>query len=142
MPEQPRHCIVAIVPCGDIEASTAFYLRLGLSVRGDHGRYRILSDGRGWIIHLSAEIPEGWVVGGRNPNGLYVYLEDVDGLASRVADLTTGVGPEHKPWGMYEFALSDPDGTLVRDGWPSRLRSEPQEQTARCPSGSVVGQFE
>jgi len=30
MPEQPRHCIVAIVPCNDIEASTAFYSRLGL----------------------------------------------------------------------------------------------------------------
>jgi hypothetical protein len=25
MSEQPRHCIVAIVPCNDIEASTAFY---------------------------------------------------------------------------------------------------------------------
>ena len=29
--------------------------------------------------------------------------------------------PTHKPWGMYEFALSDPDDTLVRVGWPSRL---------------------
>jgi hypothetical protein len=74
MPEQPRQCIVAIVPCNDIEASTAFYVRLGL--------------------------------------------------------LTAGVGPEHKPWGMYEFALSDPDGTLVRIGWPSRLILEPREQTA------------
>ncbi len=30
-------------------------------------------------------------------------------------------GPEHEPWGMYEFSLSDPDETLVRVGWPSRL---------------------
>jgi hypothetical protein len=30
-------------------------------------------------------------------------------------------GPEHKPWGMYEFSLSGPDETLVRVGWPSRL---------------------
>ena len=29
--------------------------------------------------------------------------------------------PTHKPWGMYEFALSDPDETLVRIGWPSGL---------------------
>jgi catechol 2,3-dioxygenase-like lactoylglutathione lyase family enzyme len=62
MPEQPRHCIVAIVPCNDIEASTAFYVRLGLSGHADHGHYRILSDGRGWLIHLSAESHEGWVV--------------------------------------------------------------------------------
>jgi hypothetical protein len=26
--------------------------------------------------------------------------------------------PEAKPWGMYEFALSNPDETLVRVGWP------------------------
>ncbi len=30
--------------------------------------------------------------------------------------------PEDKPWGMYEFALSDPDETLVRVGWATRLR--------------------
>jgi catechol 2,3-dioxygenase-like lactoylglutathione lyase family enzyme len=123
-------CIVAITPCNDIEASTAFYLRLGLHVHSDHGRYRILSDGKGWLLHLSAEAPEGWVVPGRNPNGLYVYLEDVDGLASRVADLTVGAGPEHKPWGMYEFALSDPDGTLVRIGWPSRFGPKAHEAEA------------
>ena len=95
MPEQPRH--------------------------SDHGGYRILSDGRGWLLHLSAEAPEGWIVRGRNPNRLYLYLKDVYGLASRVADLTGGGRPEHKPWGMYEFSLSDPDGTLVlrfhTDAW-------------------------
>jgi len=37
MPEQPRHSIVAIVACNDIEASTSFYVRLGLSVRTDLG---------------------------------------------------------------------------------------------------------
>ena len=119
--EQPPHCIVAIVPCNDIEASTAFYSRLGLSVLADYETYRILSDGRGWLLHLSSESPQEWVVSGRNPNGVYLYLEDVDGLAARLSDLIGGVGPEHKPWGMYEFALSDPDGTLVRIGWPSRL---------------------
>ncbi len=121
MSEQPRNCIVAIVPCNDIDASTAFYSRLGLSVYSDHGRYRILSDGKGWLLHLSSERPDGWLVPGRNPNGLYLYLEDVDGLAAQVGDLSIGEGPKHKPWGMYEFALSDPDGTLVRIGWPSRL---------------------
>jgi hypothetical protein len=33
-----------------------------------------------------------------------------------------GKGPQDKPWGMYEFALSDPDQTLVRIGWPAELR--------------------
>jgi catechol 2,3-dioxygenase-like lactoylglutathione lyase family enzyme len=123
MTEQPHHCVVAIVPCNDIEASTGFYRRLGLTVSSDHGRYRILSDGEGWHLHLSSESPQGWVVPGRNPNGLYFYREDVAGFAAHLGDLIHGSGPEHKPWGMYEFALSDPDGTLVRIGWPSRLVS-------------------
>jgi catechol 2,3-dioxygenase-like lactoylglutathione lyase family enzyme len=115
------HALVAIVPCNDIDASTAFYARLGLAVLSDHGSYRILGDGKGWLLHLSAEAPKGWVVPGRNPNGLYLYSEEVDGIAERMADLVPGHGPEHKPWNMYEFAVSDPDGTLVRIGWPSEL---------------------
>jgi hypothetical protein len=38
--------------------------------------------------------------------------------------LEPGHAPEHKPWGMYEFSVSDPDGVLVRIGWPSRLMSD------------------
>ena len=121
MPEQPRHCIVSILPCRDIEASTAFYNRLGLAVHSDHGRYRILTDGEGWLLHLSSESPEAWVVPGENPNGLYLYTKDVDGLATQLGDLVPGGGPGHRPWGMYEFSVSDPDGTRVRVGWPSRL---------------------
>lgn len=117
--EQHPHTLVAIVPCNDIEASTAFYARLGLAVLSDYGSYRILGDGKGWLLHLSAESPKGWVVPGRNPNGLYLYTEDVDGLAGRIADLLPGGGPTHKSWGMYELSVSDPDGTLVRIGWPS-----------------------
>ena len=115
------HALVAIVPCNDIDASAAFYARLGLDVLSDYGSYRILGDGKGWLLHLSSESPRGWVVPGRNPNGLYLYLEDVDGLAARIAHLLPHGGPEHKPWGMYEVAVSDPDGTLVRIGWPSEL---------------------
>lgn len=119
MAEQ-SHGIVAILPCSDMEVSTAFYRRLGLNVVSDYGAYRVLGDGKGWHLHLSTEAPEGWVVPGRNPNGLYVYVEDVDGIAAQVSDLILGSGrPEHKAWGMYEFALPDPDQTLVRVGWPS-----------------------
>ncbi len=58
---------------------------------------------------------------GRNPNGLYFVIEDVDGLAEGIADLLPGGGPTHRQWGMYEVSVSDPDGTLVRIGWPSAL---------------------
>jgi catechol 2,3-dioxygenase-like lactoylglutathione lyase family enzyme len=122
MADHPQHAVVAIVPCTDIDASTAFYARLGLEVFSDHGRYRILTDGKGWQMHLSSEGPPGWVVPGQNPNGLYLYVEDVDAVAARISDLLPGGGPSHRPWGMYEVSVSDPDGTLVRIGWPSRLK--------------------
>lgn len=81
----------------------------------------MLSDGRGGALHLTRAV-EGWLIPGRNPFGLYLYAEDVDRLAAAFAGETLEpAGPEHKPWGMYEFSLSDPDQTLVRVGWPSRL---------------------
>jgi catechol 2,3-dioxygenase-like lactoylglutathione lyase family enzyme len=121
--------MTAILPCNDLDASERFYNRLGF-FRADESRpalgqpdtYRILSDGSGGSLHLT-EAVEGWLVPGRNPFGLYLRIEDVDGLAGAFAGELIGTGrPEDKPWGMYEFALSDPDETLVRVGWPTALR--------------------
>jgi hypothetical protein len=67
---------------------------------------------------------EGWLLPGRNPFGLYFYTEKVDAFAKIfAAEILEKNGPEDKPWGMYEFNVSDPDETLVRVGWPSQLRS-------------------
>ncbi|MBS0297794.1 MAG: VOC family protein [Proteobacteria bacterium] len=130
MAAQPTHALTAILPCNDLDASEAFYNRLGFSrpdaerpAPGEEDSYRMLSDGRGGSLHLTDAV-EGWLVPGRNPFGLYLYTEDVDGLAEAFADEMLGgvKAPEDKPWGMYEFALSDPDETLVRVGWPTRLR--------------------
>lgn len=125
----PAQTLTAIVPCNDLDASEAFYSALGFRRRdkdkpppGQDDSYRILENDAGGALHLTQAV-EGWVVAGRNPFGLYFYTKDVDGVAAKVRDLIIEKdGPGHKPWGMYEFALSDPDGTLVRIGWPSRLR--------------------
>jgi len=119
--DAPQHTLVSILPCTDMEASTEFYARIGLKLQNDYGTYRILADGKGGFLHLSTESPHGWVVPGRNPNGLYFCSEDVAAIAAGIPDLLPGGGPEHRPWGMYEVSLSDPDGTLVRIGWPSHL---------------------
>jgi len=110
------HRIVAIVPAHDMETSTAFYARLGLELVSDWGDYRILSDGRGWHLHLTRT--PGWPARPEdNPLGLYVYVEDVDAVAARLGDLLLAPHrPELKAWGCYEFAVSDPAGTLVRVG--------------------------
>ncbi|HEV7313810.1 VOC family protein [Sphingopyxis sp.] len=122
MTDTPRHHIAAILPCSDLEASTAFYEQLGLSVVSDYGTYRLLEDGKGWQLHLTNESGPTWPKRDQNPFGLYLYSERVDELAGRVRDAILGPvkAATHKPWGMYEFALSDPDETLVRIGWPSR----------------------
>ena len=109
--------LTAILPCNDLDASEAFYARLGFTHRAGEDGYRMLSNGRGGELHLQGAV-EGWLIPGRNPFGLYLYVEDVDGLASAM-----GARAEDKPWGMYEFAVSDPDETLVRVGWPTRLRA-------------------
>lgn len=123
------HRLTAIVPCNDLDASEAFYRRLGfLGPAGDReaqpflDHYRILADGKGGHLHLTRAV-EGWLMPGHNPFGLYLYSEDVDALAAEFRGQTIEKhGPEHKDWGMYEFALSDPDQTLVRIGWPSDQR--------------------
>jgi len=58
---------------------------------------------------------KGWLQAGRNPFGLYLYREDVDGIAIQFAAEIIGTVSD-KPWGMYEFALNGPDDTLVRVG--------------------------
>ena len=50
----PVHGLTAILPCNDLDASEAFYNRLGFSrpasertAAGDEDSYRILTDGKG-----------------------------------------------------------------------------------------------
>lgn len=119
------HALTAILPCNNLDASEAFYARLGFTRTGDAaGDYRILTDGKGGSLHLNRAV-EGWLAPGRNPFGLYLYTEDVDRLAAEFkGEIIEKEGPGHKPWGMYEFAVSDPDQTLVRIGWHSELRKK------------------
>ncbi|MGA8177556.1 MAG: glyoxalase, partial [Pseudolabrys sp.] len=72
--------VIAILPCNDLDASERFYARLGF-VRIERPAeecktYRMLSNGKG-RLHLTTAV-EGWLVPGRNPFGLYFYMEDVD----------------------------------------------------------------
>jgi hypothetical protein len=121
--------MTAILPCNNLDASERFYNRLGFArpdsdrpAPGEVDTYRMLSNGKGGYLHLTDAV-EGWLVPGRNPFGLYLYIEDVDTLAAEFRDEIVGKsGPQDKPWGMYEFALSDPDETLVRVGLPTCLR--------------------
>jgi hypothetical protein len=114
-----EHELIAVLPCNDVDASEAFYAKLGFVREAAYNDYRVLLDGKGAELHLNAA-PEGWLVMGRNPFGLYLFAENVNELASSLSDYVVQQ-PEAKPWGMYEFALTGPDGTLVKVGWPTEL---------------------
>src|SRR5260370_33271342 len=106
--------LVAILPCNDLDASERFYNRLGFTCLVETGAadYRILSNGIGGHLHLT-RAENSWLVPGRNPNGLYLYLEDVDGMAASLEDLRPGKRePEDKPRGMNAFPMSDPAKSL------------------------------
>ena len=104
---------IPILPSSDLDASQTFYERLGFTLTSDyssHG-YRILHDPGGASIHLT-KVDAGWLVPERNGHGVYLYSRKVDALADEFGSVV-----DPKPWGLREFAVSDPDGTLVRVGW-------------------------
>jgi catechol 2,3-dioxygenase-like lactoylglutathione lyase family enzyme len=109
-----KHSAVAIIPCIDLDATEAFYGRLGFRATAiyPHHGYRILHDEQGASLHLTRTEP-GAVAPERNAHGVYFYAENFEALAAEF-----GGKVEVKPWGLLEFAVSDPNGTLVRIGWP------------------------
>jgi hypothetical protein len=116
--------LTPILPCNDVQASKAFYMKLGFTVYWQEEYpqgYVILGHPSGAALHLN-KAAEGWLTPGRNPFGLYLYAENVDELAAAV-----GATAQDQPWGMYEAAVSDPDETLVRIGWPISKRTTPDQ---------------
>ncbi|MEO6581850.1 MAG: VOC family protein [Sphingomicrobium sp.] len=109
-----KHSLVPIIPCNNLDESQAFYERLGFTLQSDypaHG-YRILRDGSDADVHFThADLK--WVIPERNAYGVYFYAENIEALAAEF-----WLQGETKPWGLREFAVSDPSGTLVRIGWP------------------------
>ena len=65
----------------------------------------------------------GWLTPGRNLFGLYLYRKDVDGLAAAFKSETLEQGwAKRQAVGNVRVPLNGPDDTLVRVGWPTRLR--------------------
>ena len=117
--------LTAILPCNDLDKAQSFFERLGFRRETSPDDYRMLSDGLGGEIHLTAAV-QCWLTPGRNPFGLYLYRKHVEALAAEFeGEIIEEEGPSDKAWGMYEFALNGPDDTLVRVRWPTRLRSGP-----------------
>src|ERR1700733_9256276 len=86
--DRPR--VTAILPCNNLDTAEAFFNRLGFSrSQADKARaardggedgYRILMHSNGSDIHLNQAV-EGWLIPGKNPFGLYLYVKEIDALA-------------------------------------------------------------
>jgi len=102
--------LVPILPTADLDRTLAFYQRLGFTLGGrwDDYQYLILLLGR---LELHFGAPEEPLAAAANPCGVYVRTSDIASLSALL-----GVPAEDMPWGMREFCVHDPDGTLLRFG--------------------------
>ncbi len=108
--------IAAIVPVREMARSVAFYERLGFLCEPyeDGSSYAFLFRDEHQLHLTRMEAAEGTF----NPMSVYFYISDVDVIYDEL--VAAGVvclgAPEDKEWRMREFAVSDPDGALLRFG--------------------------
>lgn len=121
MPIPPTTGAFAIVPCNDLTSALPFWSRLGFAQTGGEEGYRILT-GWGCEVHLTQAGGGEWAVPASNPFGVFIRTPEVEAVAAGVDDLIIRPGGvlREREWGLYEFAVTGPDGLLVRVGWPTR----------------------
>ena len=114
---------IPILPARDLDVTRAFYERLGFRAAGwwpnEFGGYAILVRGD-LTMHFFAFRD---ISPAQNYAQCYWRVKDVDALYAEyhAAGLSSSGTPrlipvEDKPWGMREFAITDPNGNLVRVG--------------------------
>ena len=118
---QPSDRAIPILPSRSIEATVEFYRRLGFE-GGPHefnASYAILRRGQIELHFFEHEA----LVPAESFAGCYLRVGDVEALyrAFAAASLPARGIPrmdalEDKPWGLREFAIVDPDGSLLRIG--------------------------
>ena len=113
---------IPVLPSRSLSDTLVFYRQLGFDglIHG-HGDYAIVTRGPlelHFFTHRQLRPAESSAM-------CYLRVSDVDDIyrAFAAAELPRKGIPrmdalEDKPWGMREFAIVDPDGTLLRIGQP------------------------
>lgn len=107
------------LPMRDMAQTRAFYEKLGFICAHEHpppDSFLVLIRGG---LHLQFfELPS--IEPTLNAFSAYLYVEDVDTTYAEFAAAKVGrlMPIELKPWGVREFALFDPVGTLLRVASP------------------------
>ena len=112
---------VPLLASGDLQATAAFYGRLGFTNKGappDEWDYLIIEYG-GSEFHFV-----GPMLGERSPGSCWVYADDVESVYEQwkaAADGAARFTPlAHTNFGMRAFTMFDPDGNEIRVGQPAR----------------------
>ena len=107
--------VTPILPVLDMAVTAAFYDAAGFDVQvysDDHetGRYAFVRYNEDSVFDLAVHES---AVGA----GCYLRVSDVDDWHTRLSELGYSVTPvQVEPWGMREFALTDPSGNHLRFG--------------------------
>jgi len=118
---QPYDLAIPILPSRSVKETVTFYKRLGFE-GGAHefdSSYAILRRGSVELHFFTHEE----LVPADSSAGCYIRVTDVESVhrACSSSQLPrTGIPRmevlEDKPWGLREFAIIDPDGSLIRIG--------------------------
>jgi hypothetical protein len=108
--------IAPILPTADMDRMQADYERLGFAVQVHHGGYATATrDGITLHFRLSAEHDRA-----RQGGAVYISVDDADAVHAEW--LAAGVGEVDDLWdpgfGVWESALTDADGNVIRFGSP------------------------
>lgn len=111
-----RPSVKPILPVADVAATSDFYRSLGFEVVAYDDTYAWVRH-CGWeLFHLAAVDEPGDSGAGA---ALYLHVADADawraGLVASGADVSIGAVAD-MPWGMREFAVTDPGGNVIRIG--------------------------
>lgn len=106
------------LPFIDKQKTIDYYVnRLGFVLRSDYGDYLIMTRDNAELHFFS--YPE--LVPTKSDFMIYLRIDkDIDGMYQQLLDDGSAIHPngtlEEKPWGQKEFAMIDPNGTLLTFG--------------------------
>lgn len=119
---------IPILRCADIEASLAFYTKLGASVLWHNrtgGPSYVAVRWHGHELHLSSHAGDS-----RAGAAAYLPVDDVDAVFAELRargwqpsndpNDPVGTAPTDQTWGMRELYVRDPDGNSLRFSTPVR----------------------
>lgn len=118
LPYVPRRPTVnPVLPVPDMAAASEFYRRLGFEVVQYDDGYAWVST-CGWeFLHLALAEQ---IRPGASSAGAYVHVADADewhvAITAAAGDDAAIGSIGDQPWGMREFAVTDPAGNIVRFG--------------------------